>query len=138
MFTDLNQLPSLKWMPSRIPVRDALVAFVPEETKPPEPPFSSGETRWYPVPGGLRKVVPYDGQPIDAPEFHFEKGLWDHTTCDCCNARIAAMELCYVTARGQYEALCIICYKKHVVAKVGTIRALIWKLKHMVGTHAAV
>jgi hypothetical protein len=136
---ELNELPSLAWMPSRIPVRDALVAFVPDNVAPPDAPFSTGEIRWYPLPsGGLRMVVPYDGQPYIAPALHLEKGFWDHTTCDSCTARIEAMELCYVTSPGQeYDALCLACYKTYVVSKLGAVRALLWHAKRLVRMHAA-
>lgn len=133
---DVN-LASLEWMPSRIPVRDALVAFVPDQASPPEPPYNSGETRWYPMSGGLRMVLPYDGQPISAPHFHIEKSLWDHTTCDSCRARIEAMELCYVTVRGDYVGLCLACYKNHVVVKKSALRALVWRLRHWIGMPVA-
>ena len=67
-----------------------------------------------------------------------EKGLWDHTTCDYCNTRIAAMKLCYVTKPGQnYDALCVACYKTYVISKLGFVRAFIWHAKRFAGMHAA-
>ena len=81
-------------------------------------------------------AVPYDGQPYSAPAFQIEKEFWNHTTCDHCGTRIAAMNLCYVTERGLYDALCITCYKNHVVSKLGFIRALFWRMKRVVGVHA--
>ncbi|HMA87494.1 MAG TPA: hypothetical protein VKP89_01990, partial [Burkholderiales bacterium] len=66
-----------------------------------------------------------------------EKSLWDHTTCGNGNTRIPAMELCYVTKHGRYDNLCVSCYKKHVVAKVGILRAAVWYLRSFLGANAA-
>lgn len=133
----LDKLPSLKWMPSRIPIRHALVAFVAEGAEPPPLPYASGESRWYPVPGGHRLAIPYDGQSLKDSPFHVEKGLWDHSTCDYCSKRIAAMTLCYVTERGTYVGLCVDCYGTLVGSKVGPVRSLIWRIKQLVGSDDA-
>jgi hypothetical protein len=137
MSPDDDQLPLLDWMPSRVPARDALIAFIPDNETPPDAPYDSGETRWYPVAGGLRMAVPYDGQPFSSPRFQVGKGFWDHTTCDRCKARIEAMELCYVTPHGHYIGLCLACYNKKVVARLGSFRSLAWRLKGWFGLHAA-
>lgn len=128
-----EELPSLGWMPSRIPVRDALVAFVAENAPPPELPYESGESRWFPVSGGLRLAIPYDGQSFDPSIFHVEKGLWDHTTCANCSVRVASMTLCYVTERGNYVEFCVNCYSNLVVAKLPMSRKLIWRIKRLFG-----
>src|SRR5262249_1545060 len=96
----IESLPSLSCIPSPIPIRDALVAFVPEGAAPPAMPYESGESRWYPVDGGHRLAIPYDGQPLSESVFQVQKKLWDHTTCDRCAKHIPAMTLCYVTERG--------------------------------------
>lgn len=137
MHAELDELPSLKWMPSRIPVRDALAAFVKDGTKPPQYPFRAQEERYYPCDGGFRIVLPYDGQALDISGFEIVKGFWDHTTCDWCGNRIDAMELCFVTAAGAYVALCGPCYSKHVVAKLGVTRWLLWHIKRTVGIRTA-
>ena len=136
---ELDQLPNLEWMPSRIPVRDALVASVPkgvEFSKDHIPP--SYEQRWYPQEnGGVRLMVPYGGEPFDAALFHIEPGAWNHTTCDLCNAHIAAMTLCFVTKRDPYIALCADCYSKYVVNQRGLLTQILWHAKRLVGLHAA-
>lgn len=133
----LDKLPFLNWMPSRIPIRDALVAFVAEGVEPPPLPYESGESRWYPVQGGHRLAIPYDGQPLKDSPFQVEEGLWDHSTCDRCSNRIAAMTLCYVTERGTYVGLCVDCYEMLVGTKVGPMRFLIWRIKRLVGSDDA-
>ena len=136
---ELNQLPALAWMPSRIPVRDALVTFVPkgvEFSKDLIPP--SYEQRWYPQrDGSSRLVVPFDGGPFNSELFHIEPGGWDHTTCDFCNARIPALTICYVTRFDPYVALCADCYLKHVVNRLGLLKLILWHAKKLVGFHAA-
>jgi hypothetical protein len=128
-----ESLPSLRWMPSRIPVRDALVAFVPEGTDPPPMPYSSSESRWYPIEGGVRLAIPYDGQAFSGAAFQRHEKFWDHSTCDRCSTRISAMTLCYVTEHDTYVGLCVKCYGSLVASKLGTTRALLWRLKQLVG-----
>ena len=110
---DLAALPASAWMPSRIPIQDALATFVPEGVEPPNPPRPVYEMRWFPEPGGARMLLPYDGGPFDEKTFRIEQGAWDHVTCDLCNARILPMTLCYVTREGAFNALCEQCFKKH-------------------------
>ena len=116
---ELSELPFCDWMPSRIPIRDALVATIAPGVEFPRklvPPGS--EQRWYPQQnGGLQLMVPYDGGPFDASLFQIETGAWDHTTCDVCVARIPGMILCYVTTSDPYVGLCAKCYEKHAVRK---------------------
>ena len=135
---ELHQLPLQTWMASRIPVRDALAAFIPtgkqltEEVIP-----ASYEQRWYPERDGIRLLIPYDGAAFDGNIFHLESGAWDHTTCVHCNKRIPAMALCYLTKYGPYIGLCSNCYKEHVGAKVGIFRFVLWRLRTWLGLFAA-
>jgi len=135
---ELDQLPTLEWMPSRIPVQDALVASAPksvEFSKDLIPP--SYEQRWYPQEdGSVRLLVSYGGGPFDSTLFHIERGAWDHTTCDLCNVRIAAMTLCFVTKHNPYIALCSGCYSKHVVNHRSFLTQILWHAKRLVGLNA--
>lgn len=111
----INELAAFDWMQSRIPALDGLVAFVPDG--PPDPAvasFAEGRpSRWYPVEGGHRVVVPYDdGSPYDASRWRVEKGAWDHEHCDLCRDRIPPMTLCWVTQRDPYVLLCESCHAK--------------------------
>lgn len=133
----VETLPSLGWMPSRIPVRDALVVFVADGTAPPPQPFASSESRWFPVDGGHRLAIPYDGQRYEDSGFQLHEKLWDHTTCDRCVKRIPAMTLCYVTKSGTYIDLCVDCYKVLVGRRVGLLRSLIWRMKRLFGSEDA-
>lgn len=115
MLTDaeLRNRPASSWMPSRIPVKDALAAFVPKGAVAPEPPRPVYETRWIPESNGTRMLLPHDGGPFDEKTFRLERGAWDHVTCDLCNARIPAMTLCHVSKSGDFVVLCNDCYSKH-------------------------
>ena len=120
---EIAQLPKLEWMPSRIPLRDALVAFVSDDGGSGCPPAvelacKGQTTRWYPQPRGLRVLILYEGGSYDSSTFHIEREAWDHESCDVCDERIPAMTLCHVTKRGRYIALCETCYRKHI-GKVG-------------------
>ena len=110
---ELRNLPLSSWMPSRIPLQDALVAFVPQGAIAPNPPRPVHETRWFPEPNGARLLIPYDGGPFDGQIFHLERGAWDHVTCALCNSRIPAITLCHVTTTGEFNALCEDCFSKH-------------------------
>ena len=114
-----DMLPILRWMPSRIPKRQALVTFFPDGPECPEPIRAAveerGQSRWYPQAGGHRVLILYEGGPYDSAAFTVDPEGWDHEDCDMCNQRIAAMELCYVTESGDYIALCNLCYKKEVL-----------------------
>lgn len=115
---EIQQLPTLAWLPSRIPKRKALVTFVPEGSECPEPVRAAMDehpSRWYPQPGGTRALFLYEGGPYDSTAFRIELEAWDHEDCDICDARIAPMELCHVTETGNYISLCEPCYEKHVL-----------------------
>lgn len=136
---DLSHLPELPWMPSRIPVRDALAASVPPGAEFPKDCIpSSHEQRWYPqADGSLRLRVPYDGGDYDSTLFHIERRAWDHTTCDVCTSCIAPMTVCYVTQAGPYTALCCSCYRKWVVNRRGIFARVLWHTKRLLGRDAA-
>jgi hypothetical protein len=119
---ELSKLPAYQWMLSRIPLRDALTAFVPDAAAP-EPIMEEmskrcGESVWYNVEGGHRVLFLYDGGPFDASRFTLEPKAWDHEHCAVCSAHIPAMTICHVTKPGQpYFSLCVSCYESHVIAK---------------------
>lgn len=139
MIEEGEDLPARRWMPSRIPVRDALAAtFAAGVQVPADRLPKTYESRWYPQPdGGLTLRVPYDGGSYDDALFTIERGAWDHTTCDNCTARIPAMSLCYVTASGSYIGLCVSCYRTRVVAKLDLSRRALWHLRRLLGAHRA-
>jgi len=138
MFSDeeLSRLPSLPWMPSRIPVQDALVAVIEngQDIVPPRPVY---ETRFFEDGDRLRVLIPYDGGAFDPQRFRLEKGGWDHVTCDWCNVRLPAMTLCYVTREGAFQALCVRCYKDKVVRHLPVGRSVMWYFRRWLGRHAA-
>jgi hypothetical protein len=115
----LSRLQTLVWMPSRIPIQDALVADVPAgvtlsaDQIPP-----SHEQRWFPQEdGSLQLMVSYRGGAFDASIFRMAPKAWDHTTCDVCMVRIPPMTLCYVTASGSCVELCEGCYAARVLGR---------------------
>src|SRR5437870_511801 len=115
---EMNQLPSLEWMPSRIPKRAALVTFVPDGPTCPssvESAMREQPARWYPQQGGHRVLILYEGGDYDSTTFRIEPEAWDHEDCNVCGEQIPPMTLCHVTKRGRYIALCESCYHKHVV-----------------------
>lgn len=124
-------------MSCRIPVRDALAAFVPRGSGDLVPPRPVYETRWFPRADGCDVLIPYDGGPFDREVFHLEKDAWDHVTCDACNARIKAMTRCYVTRYGAFIVLCAQCYQREVVARLPLVRTLAWRVKRYFGRNAA-
>jgi hypothetical protein len=139
MIDDATDFPTRHWMPSRIPIRDALAArFAAGAPVPTERLPKTHEQRWYPEAGGGQTLrVPYDGGPFDDSLFVVEKRTWDHTTCDNCAAVIPAMTLCYVTVRNPYVGLCVSCYKTLVVSKVNLLRRARWHMRGVIGVHGA-
>ena len=119
---ELSELTRYPWMPSRIPARDALSMFVPDASEP-DPVIGqlqsqAGGSRWFPVEGGHRVLIPYEGGAYDSSRFTIESRAWDHEHCDVCQEHIPAMTLCHVTKPGQpYILLCASCYERHVTAK---------------------
>ena len=119
---ELDNLQNYQWMESRIPVRDALSVFVPDTLPCPksveEMMRRTGESRWYPKPGGHRVLILYDGKEYDSNIFTLEKRAWDHNECMYSHERIEAMELCYVTEPGYpYVLLCKNCYRDYATSK---------------------
>jgi hypothetical protein len=119
---ELSKLPSYRWMPSRIPLRDALTTFVPNAPEP-EPIITEmnsrcGESVWFEAEGGHRVLFLYDGGAFDQSRFTLEPKGWDFNECSICVKRIPSMTLCHVTEPRQiYVLLCEQCYERHVVGK---------------------
>ena len=117
-----TELVTYSWMESRIPAIDALAAFVRDGTKP-SPEISeaerrAGRSRWYPVAGGHRVLIPHEADEYDSSQFTIEPGAWDHEHCDSCGEHIPAMTLCHVTEPEQpYILLCAACFERHVVSR---------------------
>lgn len=116
---DISELPKYPWMESRIPARDALSTFLPDDYAP-DPEFEkvqerAGGSRWFPVQGGHRVLMPFDGGSYDSSRFTIESCAWDHEHCDVCLDHIPAMTLCHVTEPEQpYILLCSGCFAEHV------------------------
>jgi hypothetical protein len=106
----------LDFMESRIPVLDGLTAFVADGSAP-SPEVATelarhGQSRWYPVPGGHKVMVPREWDSYDSEHFAVEAGAWDHDHCSRCGDTIQAMTLFWVTRSGPYVALCVDCKAK--------------------------
>lgn len=119
---ELSKLPSYRWIPSRIPLRDALSTFVPDGLEP-EPVIAEmssrcGESVWHPAEVGHRVLFPYDGVAFDGSRFTLEPKVWDYNECAVCGEHIPVMTLCHVTEPQQpYVLLCARCYERCVVNK---------------------
>lgn len=119
---ELSQLPAYRWMPSRIPLRDALSTFVPDAPQS-EPIINemsrrSGQSVWFPVEGGHRVLFLYDGEAFDASRFTLEPKAWDYNDCSVCGDHIPAMTPCQVTEPGEpYVLLCATCYQSYIAGK---------------------
>jgi hypothetical protein len=119
----LGQLATFSWMESRIPALDALVTFAPDGGAAPDPAIEAmvkrggGRSRWYPVGGGHRVLIPKDTGQYDPNRFELAPQAWDHEHCHVCREVIPAMTLCWVTVRDPYVLLCAGCYANHVQAK---------------------
>ena len=115
MRDELEELRGLRFMPSRIPAQDALEGFVPTGQTPDsevQAILDEGwASRWYPIDGGHRLLVLYDGGPYSADHFTLRPGAWDHEHCSHCGASIAPMTLCWVTETGEYVLLDDQCYQ---------------------------
>lgn len=103
----------LPFIPSRMPVLDALVAFIPAG-EPIRPAVQrtvdrAGSCRWFSVSGGHELLVPYEGGQYDRAEFKVRLKGWDHETCSGCRARVPAMTPCWVTEDGPLKLLCSAC-----------------------------
>jgi hypothetical protein len=118
----LSELPKFLWMELRIAILDALAAFVPDGSKP-DPVITEmseriGCSRWFPVEGGQRVLMPYEGGEYDSSRFTLEPDAWDHEHCGACGERIPPMTLCHVTQPEHPSILlCTPCFEKHVASK---------------------
>ena len=111
---ELDWLKGLSFVESRIPKLDALSTFVPigGERDPvvQDAVQRTGFSRWFPVEGGHRLQVPFEGGGYDSSRFSVEHEAWDHETCKVCRDRVPAMTLCWVTKSGPYVILCEACH----------------------------
>ena len=103
----------LSFVPSRIPVTDALVAFIPHG-QPIRPAVQealdrAGSSRWYPAAGGHELHIPYEGGPYDRAHFKVRPKAWDHETCSSCAKRLPPTTSCWVTEDGPFTLLCGAC-----------------------------
>jgi hypothetical protein len=100
----------------RVPVIDALVAFVATGGKPApavqEQIDARGQSRWYPAAGGSFVKMPYQGDPVPMEYFRVEPGGWDHEHCDQCGGRIEVHGECWITSDADFGLICDSCYRK--------------------------
>jgi hypothetical protein len=106
---------AFRFMQSRIPALDALAAFVPHGQEKDSVVEAAtklkGCARWFPVDGGHKVLIPYEGQEYDQAQFAVEKQAWDHEHCKACGADIDPMTLCWVTEPGSpFVILCTSCH----------------------------
>ena len=119
---ELADLRRVEWMPSRIPVLDALQTFHPglgSDDADLDPGLTNElrrwpEARWHPIESGFRVSVPNNGRPFDHERFGVETGGWNHSHCDNCGTHIPAMTLLWVTRYDPYVQFCVDCYAKHI------------------------
>jgi hypothetical protein len=121
---DFRELSDYRFTPSRIPKLDALATFVAlgGESDPTVQAAMqvTGFSRWFPVEGGHRVLVPYEGGDYDSKRFSLESEAWDHETCHVCRCHIDAMQLCWVTASGPYVLLCEGCHAEFAAMNLRT------------------
>ena len=121
MVDDLDELRRLSFMPSRVPLLDALEVFLPDGAERDEEIDEliarTGAARWYPVAGGHRVLIVYEGGAFNKERFSLSKGAWDHEHCGHCGDRIEPMTPCWVTRSGRHVLLDEKCYR--LVADAG-------------------
>lgn len=109
-------LRGISFMESRVPVLDALSAFVPEEGERDARVEAAvrqlSQSRWHPVPGGHEVLAPHEGGDYDASVFSVKERAWDHEHCKVCQERIPSMTLCWVTEEGPFVVLCEGCKRE--------------------------
>lgn len=113
---NLEELRALKFMPSRIPALDALEVFVPNDASD-DPELAevrsrSGQSRWYPVEGGHRVLILFEGGEYNPSRFKLLNRAWDHEHCSRCGASIPSMTLCWVTVEEPYVLLDESCFRE--------------------------
>ena len=115
MDDELLELRRLQYHPSRIPALDALEIFVPDgasvDPELEEVRSKTGFSRWYPMDGGHRVLVLYQGGRFNEHRFTLRKGVWDHEHCKRCGQRIPSMTLCWVSTGASYTILCAKCHE---------------------------
>ena len=115
MDDELLKLRRLQYHPSRIPALDALEIFVPDgaphDAELEEVQARTGSSRWYPVEGGHRVLVLFQGGSFNEHRFTLRKGVWDHEHCKRCGDRILPMTLCWVSTDSSYTILCAKCHE---------------------------
>ena len=118
MDEELQELRRHQYHQSRIPALDALETFVADGEPPDELAElrrRTGFSRWYPVHGGHRVLVLYEGGHFNPERFTLRKGAWDHEHCKRCSVRIPCLTSCWVSHDEAYIVLCDDCYR-HVSA----------------------
>ena len=134
---NLSDLPKLTWAHRQLVLADALVAFVKEDVAPDsiiqQAQEHAGGARWYPVDGGHRVLIPYDGGEFDTSRFVVERGAWDHEHCDVCSTNIPAPTTCHTTSPGLPRILlCQTCYELYVARKLLRPRNVLTTIATMV------
>jgi hypothetical protein len=114
MDDELEYLRQFSYMPSRIPVLDALEGFVPTGSED-DPQINelqrrTGFSRWFPVSGGHRVLILYEGGEYDHSRFTLVRGAWDHEHCKRCQSIIQPMTHCWVTRDSPFVILCETCH----------------------------
>lgn len=114
MDDELSELRQLRYHPSRMPALDVLEIFVPNgaprDSELVEVQARTGRSRWYPVEGGHRVLVLYQGGAFNERRFSLRKGVWDHEHCKRCGDRIVQMTLCWVSRDPSFTILCAKCH----------------------------
>lgn len=111
---ELQELRRLSFMESRIPRLNALEVFVPTGAENDEAvnelSSRTGFSRWFPVEGGHRVLILFQGGEYDRSRFVFVEGGWDHEHCRRCHQTIEPMTLCWVTESDPFVLLCADCH----------------------------
>ncbi len=115
MDDELSELRRLRYHASRIPALDALEIFVPndapQDAELNEVRARSGSSRWYPVEGGHKVLILFEGGAYNEHRFTLRKGAWDHEHCKRCLYQILPMTLCWVSTDSSYTILCAKCHE---------------------------
>jgi hypothetical protein len=115
MDAELEQFRRYSYKQSRIPALDALEVFVPtgqeNDDVIKEVTSRTGSSRWFPVSGGHRVLILYEGGGYDSRRFTLIKGAWDHEHCTRCRDQIKPMTLCWVTEIVPCIILCEECHR---------------------------
>jgi hypothetical protein len=114
MDDELDELRRFTYMQTRIPRLDALEVFVPtgaeDDETVNEARKRTGFSRWFPVEGGHRVLILYEGGDYDPNRFSLVKEGWDHEHCRRCQVTIEPMTPCWVTEEGPFIPLCDACH----------------------------